>query len=106
MSESKHTPLPWDVQNKGNLHGVNARHEVVEGVNNGEKNLPTIARMPDLSERSYANAAFIVRCCNCHDELVGALKSVIQDMNIPGPPVNLSMDTCLKIDAAIAKATD
>ena len=56
-------------------------------------------------ERFQANAAFIVRCCNCHDELVGALKSVIQDMNIPGPPVNLTMDTCLKIDAAIAKAT-
>lgn len=47
---------PWDVQNKGTL-GRSARVEVVRGVNvDGSKNLPTVLKMPDLSERSYALA--------------------------------------------------
>jgi hypothetical protein len=72
---SGHTPGPWDVQNKGNLYGRNARHEVVEGINkDGSKNLPTICKMPDLSERSYANARLIASA----PELLGALEAMLQ----------------------------
>ncbi len=81
MSETKHTPGPWDVQNKGTLGCRSARHEVVAGINrDGSKNLPTIVRMPDLSEASYANAAFIVRACNAHDDLLAACKSLFSDV--------------------------
>ena len=70
-----HTPIPWDVQNKGVLGERSARHEIVAGVNrDGSRNLPTICKMPDLSERSYANAAFIVKAVNCHDALLKACK--------------------------------
>ena len=72
-----HTPVPWDVQNKGNLGCRSARYEIVAGINvNGEKNLPTICKMPDLSERSYANAAFIVRACNAPEHLLRACREL------------------------------
>jgi hypothetical protein len=74
----KHTPTPWDVQNKGELGKRSARHEIVEGKVD-DRNInhipyqPTICKMPDLSERSYANARFIVRAVNFHDEIVDLL---------------------------------
>ena len=73
-----HTPVPWDVQNKGVLGERSARHEIVQGINpDGSKNLPTIVRMPNLSDRSYANARFIVQACNAHDDLLAALELVL-----------------------------
>ncbi len=57
---SEHTKGPLSVQNKGNIYGRSARVEVVEGVVGNEKplpkRLPTVARMKDLSDSSYANA--------------------------------------------------
>ena len=67
------SPRPWDVQNKGNYDGPSARHEVVVGINlDGSKNLPTVCKMPDLSDKSYGNAALIVTAVNVHDELLAA----------------------------------
>jgi len=60
--KNQFTPGPWDVQNKGTLGGRSARHEVVAGTFGGYgdgRNLPTIAKMPDLSEQSYANARLL-----------------------------------------------
>jgi len=60
MEKTKHTPGPWDRQNKGNVIGPSARHEVVAGINkDGSKYLPTICRMPGLSDEDYANACLI-----------------------------------------------
>lgn len=51
------TPGPWDIQNKGDLHGRSARVEVVKGTNeDGQTLLPTIATLPDLTPENYANA--------------------------------------------------
>ena len=70
----EHTPVPWDVQNKGVLGERSARHEIVQGINrDGSVNLPKIVKMPDLSDRSYANARFIVDAVNAHDDLLAAL---------------------------------
>ena len=67
---SQHTPGPWDIQNKGDLYGKSGRVEVVAGRNlENEKNLPKIVRMPDLSERSYANARLIAAAPDFRDEL-------------------------------------
>jgi len=74
-NNAEHTATPWDIQNKGNLYGNNARVEIVQGINkDGSKNLCKIARMRDLTLESYANAEFICRAVNAHDELVEALK--------------------------------
>jgi len=131
-----HTPVPWDVQNKGNLGcrsarvavvpdtrlslastlheigaGVNlgcrsARYEIVAGINvNGEKNLPTICKMPDLSERSYANAAFIIRACNAHEDLLEACKAVMSRFEQTGEPW-MHAPAMVLARAAIAKAED
>lgn len=82
---TKHDPLPWSVQNKGDLLGKNARHEIVQGEVDisDPSNIPhrrTIVKMPDLSERSYANAAFIVQCVNSHDDLLAACKAMLPYM--------------------------
>lgn len=53
-----HTPGPWTQENKGELGTRTARHVVVDA--KGRK----IVKMPDLSSRSYANAARIVTCVN------------------------------------------
>lgn len=56
---SEHTPLPWRLEQKW--------HWVVGP--NGE----SIARIRRLDERP-ANAEFIVRACNSHDDLLAALE--------------------------------
>ena len=115
----KHTPTPWDIQNKGLGVSVNnrssARVEVVQGINlDGSTDLPKIARMPDLSDRSYANARFIVQACNAHEDLLAALEGLHKEMTaVPakawlhldaevGEAIDRALETAW---AAIAKAT-
>ena len=52
------TPEPWDIQNRGNLHGDSGRVVVVD------RHQMAIARMVDLSEVSYADARRIIACVN------------------------------------------
>ena len=62
---NQHTPGPWDLQNKGDLYSPSGRVEIVGGVKvEGRRNLPTVIRMKDLSDRSYADARRIVACVN------------------------------------------
>lgn len=101
---SKHTPGTVDVQNKGTLGCRSARHEIVAGVNvDGSKNLPCIAKMPGLSEESYANAAHIVKCWNSHDALLAALKNCLAVMEEMGPPLATDA-TAREARAAIKEA--
>lgn len=98
--ETKHTPEPWDVQNKGHLYGPSARHEVVNGINiDGSKNLPTICRMPDLSEQSYANARLIAAA----PDLLAACRAAL-DLISDLDPHGLNTGTYDQIAAALAKA--
>ena len=87
MEKTKHTPGPWDRQNKGNVIGPSARHEVVAGINkDGSKYLPTICRMPGLSDEDYANACLIaaapdlLKACR---ELWFAIQVIPVDWNNP-----------------------
>jgi hypothetical protein len=67
----------------------------------------------DATEVQKANAGFIVRACNVHDELLSALKRVAAmvpdfDCATTKEPVRLRQlfhDTFEMVDAAIAKAT-
>ena len=38
-----------------------------------------------------ANAAFIVRACNCHEELVGALERISQDDRTPSSIAHIAL---------------
>jgi len=88
-----HTKEPWDAQNKGVLGERTARHEIVQGCNLDSNNLPKIVRMPDLSDRSYANAARIVACVNgcaginpeAVPELLATLKAVLALYKVDDP---------------------
>lgn len=101
-----HTPGPWGVQNKGTLGKRSARHEVVQGVNyDGTKNLPTIVKMPDLSEKSYANARLIAAAPHLLEMCRVAL-----EMPVPTPRSRQGRQDLLtyrkEIKRAIAKATE
>ena len=74
--ETKHTPGKWDY--KPTSHGdfnicEKAGLAVAVVVQNG-------FRPP---QETMANAAFIVKACNCHDELVGALEDVLSCLAEP-----------------------
>jgi len=98
----KHTPAPWDVQNKGVLGERSARHEVVQGINvNGKKNLPTIVKMPDLSDRSYANARLIAAA----PELLAALEWAVEAAERHNNGGSLDYDWIEEAEEAISKAT-
>jgi len=59
--EVKHTPTPWHVTVNRAQDLVCAGDEVVADCASGD--------LPDITK---ANAEFIVRAVNCHDELVSA----------------------------------
>lgn len=94
----KHTPLPWYVDRKRVRHASDARRT------------PAVAEcfmthgLGAAGEEDAANAAFIVRACNSHHDLLAALKAVHEhcpcDKDI-NPRWNAAWDA---MEAAIAKA--
>ena len=74
---SKHTPTPWKMseENIGRYDGgiyADAKHitdriEIATVEGQGE-------------QRQKANAQFIVKACNLHDELVGIIKELTSDI--------------------------
>lgn len=68
---TKHTPTPWE---------VNPRHKLIVQVIDDEEYGRTIAECgygSSLDADHEANAAFIVKAVNCHDDLVSALQNLI-----------------------------
>lgn len=65
MTQDKHSPLPWKT--------TNGYYGPIIDCPDGQERVCTVdgARSPDEKE---ANAAFIVRACNNHYQLVEALK--------------------------------
>ena len=89
MSNTKHTPTPWKVEREVNIYaeadGVHlatvwARH--VRGLREGgESWIDMRDRTQQQREAAkaewQANAAFIVRAANSHDQLVEALRAIV-----------------------------
>jgi hypothetical protein len=67
---TEHTPTPWAVEDTG--CGI----EIVSGNFVVAEILPADGKDPTDQDR--ANAAFIVRACNAHDELVRALEAIAE----------------------------
>lgn len=68
MSETKHTKLPWERWNKDD--------QVIAGADGYVCRLG----MPPqeiLSAKDEANLEFIIRACNCHDELARVLNDTL-----------------------------
>lgn len=68
QTEVKHTPTPWKIKN------LTHNDLPVYAVMNSQGQL--IAEVPAMDEIDKANAAFIVRAVNCHEDLFKACKKV------------------------------
>lgn len=73
MSNTKHTPTPWHaVENSWSHTGIYAGHKEVAGLDIYDE--ATEENQEDHEALMAANAAFIVRAVNSHEQLVAALR--------------------------------
>ena len=78
MAVPKHTPTPWESNN--NLLKTDALIEIFSDKDEmGEKPIADVYSYENFDE-AEANAAFIVRACNCHDELVKTIKVLSESL--------------------------
>lgn len=90
-----HTPGPWYVSADGHIRD-NANMEPIGTVDGRAAG----ADGDEYTDRGVANAAFIVRACNAHDELVAALRGIVDFADLPWDDARL-----LAARAALAKVT-
>jgi len=65
-----HTPTPWAA--------VPGEESVIYSPQAGGRAVARTLANPDPTWPAEANAAFIVRACNAHDEMLAALKELIE----------------------------
>ena len=65
MSEVKHTPTPWVVENNGSARSV--------PIFKDQDHIASVWNVGEGHGARHANAAHIVKCVNAHDALVKAL---------------------------------
>ena len=90
MSETKHTPIPWEI-NHFKLHHPTGFTVGIEG----GKSINIICRV-ECYEGSMADAEFIVRACNSYDALVEALEKIKERENY-----NYSFNTNIGYDVFV-----
>jgi hypothetical protein len=83
-----HTPTPWRSLIKGGRFIIT------------DDGIPIAECMHELKQPDGANAAFIVKACNCHDELLEACKVALNDHKYGLLP----SDTRILLRKAIARA--
>jgi hypothetical protein len=81
LKDLPHTPTPWDINETHTVIPWFINETLSSGVAGYEVTGPNGEEIFDDNEfsceaPSLGNAAFIVRACNAHDELVAALKAV------------------------------
>lgn len=77
----KHTPTPWGKTYIAHQDGKNSSsYYKVSGAQR------SVCRTIDqlAGPEDEANIDFIVRACNCHDELVGVLRELVKDIEVAG----------------------
>jgi hypothetical protein len=74
MSNVKCTPLQWEYDD-GFIYGPDS--EVITEFTNWKQNKGEV-----LTEQDLANAELIVRAVNSHDEMLGALKGLVEQIEI------------------------
>ena len=95
MSKVEHTPIPWIVKpDMGNLDIVSGDVVVAE-----------ITALMGVDEGDHANADFIVKAVNCHDELVAACKESLEIIKALMGPTTVAISTA-SIQAILAKAKE
>lgn len=75
--DTKHTPTPWEV-----LPSSDPNQLIVMGGGTSDPALPYGGRFVCLvPARKQANAEFIARACNCHDEMREALSGLVEHVS-------------------------
>jgi hypothetical protein len=97
-----HTPTPWRIQFLGNAEADLIHKGTFAGITAGSGRPEQLDR-GDLAEWE-ANAAFIVRAVNAHEELVAALQRMLLDLDKDGQAAAIATLNTLG-RAALAKAT-
>lgn len=98
---SKHTPTPWfasedgDGENYGASTLVDARNGYIASVG---------APFAEVAEENLANAAFIVRAVNAHDDLVAALHEYMSQFGQALEAYGIAFTDSQKIADAKARA--
>ena len=78
MTKAQHTKLPWEVNTLADPQG---RTEVFAGnILILDTKSGTVHRFEGTAGEEEANASFIVKAVNCHDELLNALKEAVKAM--------------------------
>ena len=77
-----HTPAPWYLSDSHFTKGNVILSKVDEcGAH--------VCTMPEFKDTAQDNAAFIVRACNAHDDLVAALEAVLKAADwLNDPPLD------------------
>lgn len=88
-----HTPTPWRLDNPESTLVIGSNERIIADCDHPQ--------LPDTEIE--ANAAFIVRAVNCHDDLVSALKNVMA--MVIGEAPSLARENCTweRAEAALAK---
>jgi len=95
-----HTPTPWSVFRAGKQYGIDAE-SMQSIVSFGDDHEPDIGVQGATIEEAHANAEFIVRAVNSHEDLVAALKEARGYLELyAGTGFDFSA-----IDAALQKST-
>lgn len=77
-----HTPIPWDVLKDGPEFFVVCNALVdIAGLGIEAEARVNIASLQDCFGDCAANAEFIIRACNAHDELLEACRAVLADID-------------------------
>lgn len=100
-----HSPLPWR-----KAFSENQQWLVVNGLGDDGDVIARIPRFKDFIDQ--ADAEFIVRACNAHDELIAALRAIKRRIHFIGMPQEPFRDDdapdwrkeIALLEAAIAKA--
>lgn len=83
-----HTPTPWTIGQYQREIDANGEEVLVTGIYSTAEGVK-VAKMEvwtgeEYREESDANAEFVVRACNAHEELVGALHMILDGNTMAG----------------------
>jgi len=115
-TNTTHSPLPWHVgqgNGAGSVFAASGRMRLEDG----HTMLAPICKVIDFDGERDANAEYIVRAVNCHDELLGNLLYVDDCCQISDPDlaaledddiltVRITAKAARDIRAALAKAQE
>ena len=81
---TQHTPTPWKTDAKGVIGSSYGRmgspHRRVADCRGQKRPYPT----PEMDAENAANAAFIVRACNAHEDLLREAKALVAEIDARG----------------------